>query len=60
VTESERVREWIAFYKASPSGYQVNALRAVLKNDGSKMLGMVLRELRLERTVDLLSEMNKE
>jgi hypothetical protein len=57
LTETEKVAEWIHFYKASPKGYQANALRAILKNDGEKLLNRVLRELKLEKTVDLLNEM---
>lgn len=45
------------WYKASSPGYQTNALLAVLKNDGMKMLETVLRELGLQKSSDLLKEM---
>lgn len=54
------VRDWIGFYKASPKGYQANALLAVLRNDGERILSKVLRELNLGHTVDLLKAMDKD
>jgi hypothetical protein len=60
MTESERVKQWCGFYKASPKLYQAHALLAVLRSDGEKVLNRVLRELSLEKTTDLLSEMNKD
>lgn len=59
-SESEVVKDWIAFYKASPKGYQAKALGAVLRNDGEKILNRVLRELQLEKTADLLRAMDKD
>jgi hypothetical protein len=60
VSETDKVREWVHFYKASPRLYQASALLAVLRSDGEKVLNRVLRELNLEKTTDLLSEMNKD
>ena len=59
MTESERIKEWVSFYKASPPGYQVNALIAVLWNDGEKTLSSVLRELGLEHSLALVKEVGK-
>lgn len=59
MTELERVREWAAFYKQSPLRYNMNALIAVYRNDGEKMLGKVLTELGLERSVDLVKDAAK-
>lgn len=54
MTESERIAEWVRFYKASSKGYAMNALFAVLETDGEKMLSAVLKALKLERSTDLL------
>lgn len=59
-TETDEVRDWVHFYKASPKLYQANALSAVLRSSGEKVLNRVLRELSLEKTVDLLKEMDKD
>ncbi len=48
--------DWIRFYKASQPDYKAHALSAVLRNDGIKMLHSVLRELKLEKSVDLVSD----
>lgn len=53
------MREWVGFYKASPAGYQVNALIAVLRNDNEKILAAVLRELGLEFSLDLVRDAAK-
>lgn len=58
--ESDVVKEWVHFYKASPKSYQANALLAVLRNSGPKVLNRVLQELNLVKTADLLSEMDKD
>jgi hypothetical protein len=55
----ERIKEWCAYYKASPQKYNMNALLAVLKNDGEPMLAAVLRELGLERSLDLVKDAAK-
>ena len=59
MTEAERVKNWCAFYKQSPQKYNMNALLAVLKNDGEKMLQAVLRELGLERSLELVKDAAK-
>jgi hypothetical protein len=56
MTKAERVREWANFYKASQQNYSMNALLAVLKNDGEPMLAAVLKELGLERALDLVKD----
>lgn len=48
--------EWCAFYRKSPLKYEMNALIAVYKNDGEKMLGLVLRELGLSNSSDLVKD----
>ena len=57
MTEAQRKEEWIRWYKASSPGYQTNALLAILKNDGEKMLRAVLKDLQLMDSVTLLQEM---
>lgn len=56
MTDSERVQEWVGFYKASPAGYQMNALMAVLMNDNEKTLAQVLRQLGLESSLELVKD----
>lgn len=56
MTEAERVKNWVHFYKQSPLLYNMNALISVYKNDGEKMLRAVLRELGLESSVDLVKD----
>ena len=56
MTESERVREWCAFYRQSPLKYNCNALIAIYKNDGDRILQKVLNELGLERSLDLVKD----
>ena len=58
-TDKERLNEWLRFYKASSVGYQVNALLAILENDGERMLKQALRELGLEDSLNLLKAMGK-
>ena len=60
MSESERVKDWVHFYKASPKLYQALALCAILRNDGEGVLRKVLSELRLADTVDLLKAMDKD
>jgi len=59
MTPSERRQEWVSWYKASPSGYRVNALLAVLENDGEKMLGEVLKDLRLTSALELIKALKE-
>lgn len=56
MTETERVKEWVAWYRASSQKYSMNALLAVLETDGEKMLGMVLRELGLVMSLELIKD----
>ena len=50
--------DWIRFYRSAPEGYRPHALSACLSTDGVKMLGAVLAELKLERSVDLVADWN--
>ena len=59
MTELERIREWVKWYQISSPGYQTNALLAILRNDGEKMLRSVLGELGLTDSASLLMEMDK-
>lgn len=59
MTPAEKVQDWCHFYRVSPSKYQMNALLAVLKNDGEKILVDVLKSLKLERSVDLVKDAAK-
>lgn len=59
MSETEKVREWVAFYKQSPLKYNMNALIAVYRNDGEKMLARVLRELGLESGLELVKDAAK-
>lgn len=54
MNEREKSQEWVRFYKASPQGYEMNALLAVLHNDGPQMLSRVLKGLGLLQSVDLV------
>ena len=57
--QKERITEWKRWYEASSPGYQMNALLAVLKNDGEQMLSAVLKELGLTASVDLVKDAAK-
>ena len=59
MTETERLREWVNWYKVSSPGYQTNALLAILRNDGEKMLQKALSELGLASALDLIVDMDK-
>lgn len=48
--------EWLRFIRASQTSYKVNALQAVLKNDGEAMLERCLKELGWLRSIDLLKQ----
>jgi hypothetical protein len=49
----------VRWYEISAPGYQTNALMAVLNNDGPQMLQMVLKELGLVSSLDLIQDMKK-
>lgn len=51
-----RIADWVAFYRASPLRYEMNALLAVLETDGEQMLLAVLKELGLMSSVDLVKD----
>ena len=57
--QRERITEWKRWYEASSPGYQMNALLAILKNDGEQMLSVVLRELGLATATDLVKDAAK-
>jgi len=57
MTEKERLSEWVRWVKISTPGYQVNALLAVLENDGEKMMTAVLKELGWMDSLSLLKGM---
>lgn len=59
MTENERKMDWVRFYKASPLKYNMNALISVFKTDGEKMLSLVLNELDLSMSVDLVKDATK-
>lgn len=59
LTFGEKKQEWLNWYRASPDGYQLNALLAVLENDGEKMLAEVLSDLGLESTLGFVREAKK-
>jgi hypothetical protein len=59
VTEKERCMEWCRFYRASPLKYNLNALIAVYRTDGEKMLSQVLKELGLESSLGLVKDAEK-
>ncbi len=54
MTEGERVEDWCRWYRASPKEYELNALLAVLENDGVTMLSKVIKRLGLELTLDFV------
>lgn len=54
--QRERVGEWVRYYKASPLKYEMNALLAILENDGEQVLRAVLDELGLASSVDLVKD----
>lgn len=58
MNETERIAEWVRWYKASPHGYRGNALIAILKND-PKLLPRVLRELGLASSLDVVKALNE-
>jgi hypothetical protein len=48
--------EWVRFYKQSPLKYNMNALLAVLENDGEAMLLSVLKSLGLTQSLALVKD----
>ena len=52
MSESEKVAEWVRWYRASH--LKMNALCAVLEND-PRLLPKVLKELGLESALDVIS-----
>ena len=54
MTDAEKAEEWARFFKACERDYQLHALRAVLVNDGERMLSSVVKKLQLGMTVDLV------
>ena len=54
--EAVRKEEWLRYIKASPTRLKINALRAVLENDGEEMLRKCLKELGWLHSVDLIKQ----
>lgn len=52
MNESERLEEWVRCYRASL--LKLNALQAVLENDGEQMLEKVLKRLGLASASDVV------
>jgi hypothetical protein len=59
LTDAEKRIDWVHFVNACPKSYLPNALCAVYEKDGQKMLHAVLKEMKLERTEDLILMMAK-
>lgn len=59
MNETERAKDWAHFYRQSALKYNMNALIAVLNNDGERMLAAVLKELGLESALDLVKDAAK-
>lgn len=53
--EKERRNDWLRFIKNSQPTYRLNALKAVLENDGAAMLNECLRELGWTQSKDLIA-----
>lgn len=56
MTETEKLAEWMRFIQASQTSYKLNALKAVLENDGEAMLQKCLKKLGWESSVDLIKQ----
>jgi hypothetical protein len=56
---TDRLNDWVRFYQISVEGYQLNALLAVLNNDGPQMLQLVLKKLGLVSSLALIQDMKK-
>ncbi len=52
MTESERVEDWVRHY--SVCLLKMNALQAVLANDGERVLQEVLKRLKLQSALDVV------
>lgn len=59
MTEAEKIQDWVRWYRSAPSGYQQRALEAVVASDGMRMLGAVLKAMKLESSVDLVRSWNE-
>ena len=57
--QRERISEWKRWYEASSPGYQMNALLAILQNDGEQMTLAVLKELGLTESLALIKDAAK-
>jgi hypothetical protein len=60
MTPSERREMWVSYVKASPARYTPNALAAVFKEEGKEMTSVVLKQLGLTLSVDLIEKHAKE
>ena len=52
MTDLEKLHEWVRWYQVSH--LKMNALQAVLKNDGEKMTDRVLQKLGLASPLDVV------
>lgn len=52
MTESEKVEDWVRHFNVCL--LKMNALRAVLENDGERMLSEVLKRLKLGTAMDVV------
>ena len=59
MTELQKIHDWKRWYEVSTPGYQTNALLAILRTDGERMLRSVLKELGLTDSAVLLKAMDK-
>jgi hypothetical protein len=59
MNETERVKDWANFYRASAQKSSLNALLACLETDGERVLGKVLLELGLASALDLIKDARK-
>lgn len=53
MTDSEKLGEWVRWYQSSTM--KMNALQAVLKNDGQKMLERVMDRVGLASRLDVVN-----
>lgn len=54
MTETEKIEDWRRLVLASPCGYQIWALDSCYRADGERVLGAVLKKLKLTNSVDLV------
>ena len=52
MADQEKIADWVRYYNSSL--LKMNALQAVLKNDGEKMLERVMQKLGLESPLDVV------